>query len=313
MKFSLRTAFLRLPKVAPRTLPRLESLEDRAVPATLVGLTTTGTLVTFDSATPGTIGSNVAVTGLQTGETLVGIDYRPANGQLVGVGSTNRLYLLSPSTGVATQIGTPPFTPALSGTAFGVDFNPVADKLRVLSNNGQNLRIDPTTGLVVATDPTLTYDAATYDAVVGGPAPAPLVVSEAYTKNAAPVTGNTVTTDYVIDSKTGLLSTLGAADGDTTIANGSPNSGVLFPVGPLGFTNGAPTGFDIEAGTDAAFVATGNKLYTVSLTTGAGTFVGTVGGGLTLAESQWGQVSPKRRPSTRRSHWRSLEAVSPTG
>ena len=89
MKFSLRTAFLRLPKVAPRTLPRLESLEDRAVPATLVGLTTTGTLVTFDSATPGTIGSNVAVTGLQTGETLVGIDYRPANGQLVGVGSTS--------------------------------------------------------------------------------------------------------------------------------------------------------------------------------------------------------------------------------
>ena len=231
MKFSLRTAFFRLPKASPRTLPRLESLEDRAVPATLVGLTTTGNLVTFDSATPGTIASNVPITGLQAGETLVGIDYRPSNGQLVGVGSTNRLYLLSPSSGVATQIGTTPFTPALSGTAFGVDFNPAADKVRVVSNTGQNLRIDPTTGLVVATDPTLTYDAATYDAVVGGAAPAPQVVSEAYTKNADPVTGNTVTTDYVIDSNTGLLSTLGAADREEDAAVRRPVGDRRVPVG----------------------------------------------------------------------------------
>ncbi len=284
MTFSLRTAFFRLPKASPRTLPRLESLEDRAVPATLVGLTTTGNLVTFDSATPGTIGSNVAVTGLQAGETLVGIDYRPSNGQLVGVGSTNRLYLLSPSSGAATPIGTTPFTPALSGTSFGLDFNPAVDKLRLVSNTGQNLRIDPTSGLVVGTDTNLTYDAATYDAVVGGTAPAPQIVAEAYTKNADPATGKTVTTLYAIDSNTDLLSTQGAADGDTTITNGSPNGGVLFVVGALGFDAGAVTGFDIETATDAAYVVTGNKLFTVSLTTGGGTLAGTVGGGLTLAD-----------------------------
>ena len=38
-----------------------------------------------------------------------------------------------------------PFT-NLSGANFGVDFNPVADRLRVVSNTGQNLRINVDTG-----------------------------------------------------------------------------------------------------------------------------------------------------------------------
>ncbi len=284
MQFSFPKAYRRLPPAERPARLRCESLEDRAVPATLVGLTTTGNLVTFDSATPGTIATNVPVTGLQAGETLVGIDYRPSNGQLVGVGSTNRLYLLSPSSGAATQVGTTQFTPALSGSSFGLDFNPAVDKIRVVSNTGQNLRLDPTTGLVVGTDTNLTYDAATYDAVVGGAAPAPQIVAEAYTKNADISTGKTVTTLYAIDSNTDLLSTQGAADGDTTVMNGSPNSGVLFPVGALGFDAGVISGFDIETATDAAYVVTGNKLYTLSLTTGAGTLAGTVGGGLSLAD-----------------------------
>ena len=284
MQFSFRKAFLRLPSAPRPAKLRCETLEDRAVPATLVALTTTGSLVTFDSATPGTIATNVAVTGLQAAETLVGIDYRPANTQLIGVGSTNRLYLLNPTSGVATQIGATQFTPALSGSSFGLDFNPVVDKIRVVSNTGQNLRLNADTGAVVATDTNLSYDAATYDAVVGGAAPAPQIVAEAYTKNADASTGKTVTTLYAIDSNTDLLSTQGAADGDTTIMNGSPNNGVLFPVGQLGFDAGVITGFDIETATDAAYVVTGNKLYTVNLTTGAGTLAGTVGGGLTLAD-----------------------------
>ena len=274
----------------PRRTPTpltCEALEDRSVPATLVGLTTTGNLVTFDSATPGTIGSNVAVTGLQPAESLVGIDYRPANGQLVGVGSTSRLYLLNPTTGVATQIGTNQFTPSLSGSSFDIDFNPAVDKIRLVSNTGQNLRLNADTGAVVGTDATLSYDAATYDAVVGGAAPAPQIVAEAYTKNADPATGKTVTTLYAIDSNTDLLSTQGAAEGDTTPPigpNGSPNNGVLFAVGALGFDAGTLTGFDIEAATDKAFVVTGNKLYTLNLASGSGTPLGTIGGGLSLAD-----------------------------
>ena len=175
MKFSSRSALLRLPASAPRSKPRLETLDDRAVPATLVGLTTTGTLVTFDSSTPGTVSAPVTVSGLQTGETLVGIDYRPANGQLVGVGSSSRLYLINPSTGAATAIGSAPFTPALSGTNFAVDFNPAADKLRVESNTGQNLRINADTGVTAATDTALSYDPQSYNDFQGttGPPPRP--------------------------------------------------------------------------------------------------------------------------------------------
>jgi len=64
----------------------------------LTGLTSTGNLVTFDSGTPGTIDSSLAITGLQGGETLLGIDRRPATGLLYGLGSTSRVYTIKPST-----------------------------------------------------------------------------------------------------------------------------------------------------------------------------------------------------------------------
>ena len=95
-----------------------------SVPAaadTVWGVTSTGDLISFDSATPGTI-TTVAITGLQGGETLLGIDQRPATGQLYGLGSTSRLYVINPTTGVATAVNATPFA-ALDGTSFGFDFN----------------------------------------------------------------------------------------------------------------------------------------------------------------------------------------------
>ena len=288
MPFSYRKAYLRLSPTSRPALLRCEALEDRAVPATLLGLTTGNALVTFDSATPGTVSAPIPVTGLQVGENLVGIDYRTSNSQLVGVGSTSRLYTIDPTTGVATAVAAAPFVPALAGTSFGLDVNPVADKLRVVSNTAQNLRINFTTGAVAGNDAALAYNAAAYDAVVGGPAPAPQIVGAAYTRNLGATVGTFVTTEYVIDSNTGLLSTQGAANGgdpmSPTPASDSPNTGVLFPVGKLGFAVAPDSGFDIENGTDTAFVSSGNKLYTVNLTTGAGTLAGVVGGALPLAD-----------------------------
>src|SRR6187200_1617188 len=98
----------------------------------IYGVTTTNLLVSFNSGAPGTILSSVAITGLQAGETILGIDFRPATKQLYGLGSTSRLYTINLSTGAATAVG-PPFTPALSGTAFGVDFNPTVDRIRITS------------------------------------------------------------------------------------------------------------------------------------------------------------------------------------
>src|SRR5689334_15156374 len=84
---------------------------------TLWGVTSTGDLISFDSATPNTV-TTVAITGLQVGETIVGIDQRPATGQLYGLGSTSRLYVINPTTGVATAVNSTPFM-ALDGTSFG--------------------------------------------------------------------------------------------------------------------------------------------------------------------------------------------------
>jgi hypothetical protein len=91
------------------------------------GLTSTNQLVTFDVRTPGTVSNAIQITGLQAGEDLVGIDVRPATGELYAVGSTSRLYVINPTTGVATQRGAV-LSPALSGTAFGVDLQPVVDR-----------------------------------------------------------------------------------------------------------------------------------------------------------------------------------------
>ena len=266
------------PSDRPIRLERLERLEDRSVPALLLGLTTGNTLVQFDSSTPGTVISTVAVTGLG-GDALVGIDFRPATGQLYGVGSSSRLYTIDPMGGAATPVGAA-FTPALSGTGFGVDFNPVPDRLRVVSGNGQNLRINPTTGTATA-DTNLAYDSADENA-----GQTPNVVAAAYTNNFA---GAPNTTLYAIDAARDQLVTIGGPGDDP--ASPSPNSGTLFTVmgGPLGFDATDQTAFDITPSADplAPAFATGvsggtTTLYAVNLTTGIATAVGAVGGGVAL-------------------------------
>ena len=114
---------------------------------TVYGLTAGDNLVTFSSDRPGTVSSPVAITGQGSGESFVGIDVRPATGQLYGVtqaGQSGRLYRIDPVTAKATAITTQPFT--LTGVDFGVDFNPVPDRVRIVSDTGQNLRLNPNTG-----------------------------------------------------------------------------------------------------------------------------------------------------------------------
>ena len=287
-------------RAKPRTplaaRPRVEQLEGREVPATLIGLTTADTLVTFDSASPGKILTTVAVTGLAGGESLVGIDYRPANGQLYGITTGSRVYTLDPSSGVATAVGGG-FTPALSGTAFAVDFNPLVDRIRVVGNDGQNLRIDPTTGQVVnnTADTPLVFDPADpqnqgfFGTSGGAITPNPQVTGAAYTRNFDATANKNVTTLYGIDSNQDLLVQIGSPDGTPN----NPNGGQVVVVDQIRDATtfaridfNATNGFDIEAGTDKAFAVTagasGSTLYGINITSGAATSVGSVGGGLTL-------------------------------
>ena len=217
----------------------------------VVALTASNRLVSFDRATPGTIRSNVLVTGLQSGENLVGIDVRPADGLLYGVGSTGRLYTLDAATGAATSKSrlaadaadtSAPFT-ALAGASFGVDFNPMADRLRIVSDSGQSLRINVDTG------------ATTTDGSINGGAANTAISASAYTNSFA---GTGSTTLYGIDSANATL-----------YVQNPPNDGALAMPVPLGVAIGAANGFDIDARTNMGYmVATvggARNLYGVNL------------------------------------------------
>jgi hypothetical protein len=186
-----------------------------------------GQLISFDANNAGTILSRVAITSLNAGETIVGIDFRPANNLLYGLGSSSQLYTIDTQTGFASRVG-PPLTTALSGTEFGFDFNPTVDRIRVVSNTGQNLRLHPETGAVAAIDTSLSYAASDTNA-----GRSPSVVGAAYTNpDNNPATGTTL---FVIDA--GL---------DLGAVQDPPNAGVLNTFAPFGTDVGDVLSFDIS-------------------------------------------------------------------
>src|SRR5690606_16616327 len=128
---------------------------------------------------------------------------RPADGLLYVVSSTSRIYTLDAKTGALTfksALSTP-----LAGSQFGVDFNPVADRLRLVSNTGQNLRVDVTTG------------AATVDGAING-VPGAVITASAYTNSFA---GATSTQLYNLDAA------------GTVYLQDPPNNGTLANPVPL--------------------------------------------------------------------------------
>ncbi len=218
----------------------------------LLGLTVQNSLVTFDSASPGTVGAEVLISGLAADERLVGIDFRPANNQLYGLavggpGGSARLFTIDPTTGAATA--SPALSTALTGGFFGFDFNPVADRLRVTSDTGQNYRINVDTGAVIV-DGDLAYAAGDLNA-----GSVPQVVAVAYTNSNA---GAATTTLYDIDANGGLLA-----------LQNPPNSGILNTVGFLDGAAALEATFDISGPTGIGYaVLNGVTLVQVNLATG---------------------------------------------
>ncbi len=248
----------------------------------VVGLTTDNRIVTFNSTNPGLISDLGFVSGLASGETLKGIDLRPAVGQVFAVGSSNRIYSLNFSAGVvATAVSGVSFTPGLSLDEYGIDFNPTVDRIRLVNAAGFNGRLNPVTGGAVAgtvgpgTDNALTY-------ATGG---TPRAVGTAYTNSLAGVAAGT-TRQFIIDSGLGILGEVGSMAG----GNGSFNGGVVNPVGSLGFATSDLVGFDIFGPTGNAFVSLTDpisnisSLYSLSLASGGATPLGVVGNGLTLRD-----------------------------
>jgi hypothetical protein len=235
---------------------------------TAYGISSTGQLVRFDVTSPGTINRSINITGLAAGETIVAIDFRPATGHLFGLSSLSRLYIIDTVTGAATAVGTAgAFT--LNGTSFGFDFNPTVDRIRVVSDTDQNLRLNPTDGTLSATDTPLAY-------VIGdtGQGFNPRVVGSAYTNN---FSGAVTTTLYGID-----------VDRDVLVIQNPANAGTLTTVGGLNVDATAVLGFDIVSagGVDVAYavlqVGTVSGLYRINLALGAATLIGNLPAGITV-------------------------------
>ena len=241
--------------IITRTLGNLpQPLESLAIPTAPVAyaiVISNNNLMIINSIDGALSFNTKSITGLQAGESIVGLDIRPANGQLVGLGSTSRLYSLNGATAEATAIGAgTPFTPALSGTTFGFDFNPTVDRIRVVSNTGQNLRLNPDTGGLAAQDTNLNPGT-------------PSITSVAYTNNV----GNASTTQlFDIDSTS-----------DRLLLQNPPNAGTLVDIGPLGIDVDANNGFDIggRSGTALALLTVSGitSVYQINLATGAATSV----------------------------------------
>lgn len=225
------------------TLP--QKVIDIAIPTNAVAyaIDNANALQIFDPNKPEPV--TKAITGLQAGESILGIDFRPLNGQLYALGNTSRIYTINLGTGAATVVGAQLPT-LLSGTEFGFDFNPTVDKIRVVSNTGQNLRLDPITGAITATDTVLNPGT-------------PAVSSAAYTNNFA---GATTTELFVIDHNT-----------DRLYLQNPPNGGLLVDRGALGINITAANGFDIGSTSQKAYllatVGADTKIYTVNTATGA--------------------------------------------
>jgi hypothetical protein len=235
----------------------------------MYAVTAANQLWSFDSSTPESV-TSTTITGLQLGEAVLGLDARPATGQLYALGSTSRLYTVNPATGTATQVGTGTFSTPLTGTEFGFDFDPTADLIRVVSNTGQNMRLSPVTGNVADLDTSLAYAAG--DPNFGA---TPNVEAAAYTNN---FPGATSTTLYDIDATLGILTHQGSIGGTPV----SPTTGQLFTVGSLGVATPSPASLDVSpGGTAYASLTTGltSSLYTVNLSNGATTLAGQFGGG----------------------------------
>jgi hypothetical protein len=228
-----------------------------AFAAPAVGLKGEKTLVWFDTDKPAEV-KVIEVTGV---DALHGIDLRPSDKKIYGVAGDGTLVTIDLETGAATAASK--LSKMLpEGVKASVDFNPMADKLRIMGSNGTNLRADPTSG-EVTTDGSLAFEAGDVSAEAK-----PNVVATAYINSFGKPEKTAM---YDIDAS-GLF-----------IQQTKPNDGTLKTIGKLGIALGEAVAFDVqtaENGENTAWLATGGKLYKVDIKTGAAEAVGDVDAGL---------------------------------
>ncbi|MFI9581990.1 DUF4394 domain-containing protein [Streptomyces sp. NPDC052236] len=224
------------------------------------GISADGTVMSaFTTDNPDTLNWFKLITGLKGDTALIGIDFRVQNGLMYGVGNQGGIYTITtpPTTADVVVTKVSQLTVPLYGTNFGVDFNPAADRLRVISDNAQNLRHN-------LHDHTTTEDTTLTTPPLTGPTRS--VTAAAYTNNDLDAT--TATT--LFDINTAL---------DQVVIQSPANNGFLAATGALGRDSGLNAGFDIYSdltnGKTTSVVGFASlpsgavsTLYTVNLFTG---------------------------------------------
>ncbi|WP_188193466.1 DUF4394 domain-containing protein [Nonomuraea sp. SYSU D8015] len=239
----------------------------------VAGLTTAGDLVVFPADRPGDVDRAGRISGLRGDRKVVGIDYRVQDRKLYAVGDRGGIYTLD---GRARATKVSQLTVALKGRTFGVDFNPAANRLRVISDTGQNLRhnLDDPNGApardTTANDGTLTNPPAP-PATAGATATG--VTAAGYTNN--DLNAATATTLFDLDTM-----------GDQVSAQSPANAGNLAPTGKLGVEAATDAGFDIYSRlrngvtvSNTAYAAIkvrgAYRLFSVDVLTGRAALLGT--------------------------------------
>ena len=241
------------PPQPPVVVPPVVVVPNTRPDVTFYGLTDNNMILRYNARNAEVAEVSLTVTGLPVGESLLSIDFRPATGQLYALGSTSRLYIINLVSGSATALGTAPFTPALNGTMANIDFNPTVDRIRLVSNTGQNLRLVPETGAVGVVDGNIN----------GGTNP--VISSIAYSNNVA---GAATTELFDIDVTSKRL-----------YKQNPPNNGTLVEVGAINVNFTGKGGFDIvDTFALATFTVDGvTKLYTINTTNASAAFVINIG------------------------------------
>ena len=233
---------------------------------TIIGLVDGKTLVTIDPASR-KVTAKADITGATN---VLGIDVRPADGMLYGIAADGSIVTIDAKTGQATMKSK--LSEAWKqGVTTTFDFNPAADRLRLMSSEGMSLRINVDDGKA-AVDGSHKFKEG--DANAGK---TPKVVAGAYTNS---IKGTKATALYNIDATTGSL-----------VTQAPPNDGVLNTIGSLGMAVSGAVAFNIVAsGEDKndAWLVAGGVLHSVDLKTGKATMVGKVDGlSGTLTDIAW--------------------------
>jgi Domain of unknown function (DUF4394) len=224
--------------------------------ATLAALQGGKTIVWIDT-------DKMKVTGsvkLDGGASLVGFDVRPADGKLYGLAPDGAIVVVDAKTGKwekKSQLS----EKLPEGATFAVDFNPVADRMRVISSTGMSLRINVDDGKATV-DGQLKY--ADADANKGKQ---PRVTAVAYSNSYA---GTKETALYDLD-----------AANATYVRQAPPNDGTLNTLGKLTVKVDGPAAFDIWSdgkGGNAGWLLASGSLFSLDIATGATKSMGKVGG-----------------------------------